>query len=90
MALYDIAKDLVRILKYKEKKKIVDRDYLRLSGIQYKYEQKGYTLRWTSPKNIESRRHQGYEIIYLVHDTKRIKTRLVRKDGSVLMGKKND
>jgi len=86
--LYQLGKDIIEASKFTEKEKLVDRNFLELSGFQKKIEQEGYVVRWTRPDLIETRLLQGYEIFYEVDKIKQIKTKLIRSDGNILMAKR--
>jgi len=85
--IYGIAKDLKDYLKYAEEDKLVDLSWTEKSGFSAKWEQKGYEVRWSRPDKIESRRLEGWEVLYEVYKIKRVRRRMVSRDGMVLIGK---
>lgn len=85
--LYGIAKDLKDYLEYEEEDKLVDSGWLDKSGFDEKWKKKGYELRWSRPDKIESRRLDGWEILYEVDKIRRMRRRIVLRDGMVLIGK---
>jgi len=87
--LYGIAKDLKQLIEYKEEDKLVDINWPEKSGFANEWRQKGYELRWSRPDRIESKRLDGWEILYEVDKVARIKRRLVLRDGMILIGKLN-
>ena len=87
--IYGIAKDIKDYLQYVEEDKLVDFTWPEKSGFEEKWKQKGYQLRWSRPDKIESRRFDGWEVLYEVDHIKRVRHRLILKDGMVLIGKLN-
>ena len=85
--VYEFAKDLGKWLSWKEEDKVVDRAWLEKSGFQEHYKSQGYKLRWSTFEKVESHKLSGYEIIYEIDKTKRLRRRIVRRDV-ILMGKK--
>lgn len=89
--LYGLAKDIKDWLKWDEETKIVDREWLEKSGFGKEMETHGYKLRWSRPEKVETRRHDGYELIFEIDQIKRIRRRIERvsgKDVLILIGKK--
>lgn len=86
--LYEIGKDIKEYLTWKEQDKLVDSEWLTISGMEEKMNSKGFQLRLCRPDNVEARKLKGWEIVYDLDETNRIRYKLVAKDGSVLMGKK--
>lgn len=86
--IYTFAKDLKNYLEWDEETKLVDGTWLQVSGFGQRAEDDGMNLRWTNPDNVETRLLQGYEISYEIDKIKRVRRRIVRRDGVVLMGKK--
>lgn len=76
--------------KYVEKDRLVENKYLEDSGLKAAWEKEGYQLRWTVPKKVETRKLQGYEILYGVDDKQKEIFSLKLMDGSILMGKKEN
>jgi len=86
--IYGIAKDVVGFLKYKEEDKVIEDAWLDQSGFRQHATNAGLQLRWTTPKKLETRRLDGWEIMYEIDKTRRIKRRLLQVGGSVLLGKR--
>ncbi len=87
--LYDIAKDIKEYLDWNEEDKLVDFNWPEKSGLKAKAEAEGMTIRWCKPDKLVSRQIDGYEIIYEIDKKKRVRRRLVLKDGLVLIGIRN-
>jgi hypothetical protein len=88
--IYGAAKDIKDYLKWDEESKVVDREWLEKSGFGEEMESQGYKLYWSRPEKIESRKLDGYEIIFEVDKVKRIRKRIVWSSGNdslVLLGK---
>ena len=85
--VYGIAKDLKGYLEYEEENKLVDHSWPAKSSFDEKWKEKGYKLKWSRPDKIESRRLDGWEILYEVDKIKRVRRRIVLRDGMVLIGK---
>jgi hypothetical protein len=86
---YKIGKDIKEHFEIKEgEPKLVDREWLEKSGFGAHMDAQGYTLRWTNPDRIETRVLDGYDLLYEIDNDKNVKRRLVRRDGSTLMGKR--
>ena len=85
--LYGVAKDLKDYFGYEEEDKLVDINWPEKSGFDEKWKQKGYKLRWERTDKIESRRLDGWEILYEVDKINRVRRRIVLRDGMVLIGK---
>lgn len=85
--IYGIAKDLKDYLEYEETDKLVDPDWIDKSGFAEKWSEKGYELRWSRPDKIESRRLEGWEVLYEIDKIKRLRRRIVLRDSMVLIGK---
>ena len=89
--LYDVAKDIKDYLVWDEDVKVVDREWLEKSGFGQAMRDKGYDLRWSKPEKIESRKLDGYELIYEIDKLKRVRRRIEWRsanDSLVLIGKK--
>jgi len=85
--IYSLSKNLKDYLQYEEKDKLVDIVWPQKSGFDQKWKEKGYQLRWSRPDKVESRRLDGWEILYEIDKIKRLRHRLILKDGMVLIGK---
>jgi hypothetical protein len=87
--LYALAKDLKKYLEWKEETKLVSSDWIEKSGFRREAENNGILLRWSRPDKVESRILDGYEVMYEIDRSKRVRRKLVLKDGLVLLGKCN-
>lgn len=87
--LYVWGKDLKKYLEWKGETKLVSSDWLEKSGFKKEAENNGISLRWSKPEKIESRLLDGYEIMYEVDNSERVRRKLVLKDGLILIGKRN-
>jgi hypothetical protein len=85
--LYGIAKDLKDYLEYEEGDKLVDMNWIEKSGFHQKCKEKGYELRWSRSDKVETGILEGWEVLYEVDKIKRIRRRIVLRDGMVLIGK---
>jgi hypothetical protein len=85
--VYEIAKDLKDRLKWDEQEKQIDRDWLDKSGFEKALIEMGYKLYWSRPDSIATRELDGYSVVYELDQAKRIRYRLVRYDGTTLIGK---
>lgn len=85
--LYDLAKDLKACLEWEEQTKLVEPSWVEKSGFGKEAEKNSISLRWSRPEKVESRLLDGYEVMYEVKELKRVRRKLVFKDGSVLIGK---
>lgn len=91
--LYGGAKDVKNYLIWDEDVKVVDREWLEKSGFGQIIREKGYKLRWSKPENIESRKLDGYELIYEIDKLKRVKRRIEKRSANdvlVLIGAKTN
>ena len=89
--LYGLGKDLKQYFEWDVKDKLVDSQWLDLSGFRDQMEKTGYDLRWSVEKKVESWLLSGYEIVYEIEKIKRVRRRIVRgpKDNPlILIGKK--
>ncbi len=89
--LYVLAKDIKEYLEWNKDIKVVDREWLEKSEFDKHMGEQGYTLYWSKPEKIETRKLEGYEIMYEIDKKNRIKLRIERRSGGdslVLMGKK--
>ena len=85
--IYGLAKDLKEYFEWSEEDKLVDMKWLENSGFGNMWKQKGYTLSWSRPDKIASRMLDGWNIIFEIDKPKRIRRRIVLRDGMVLIGK---
>jgi hypothetical protein len=90
--IYSVGKDIKDYLAWHEETKVVDREWLEKSGFGKLMESQGYKLLWSLPDKIETRKLSGYEIIFEIDESRRIRRRIVRgREPLVLIGKrKND
>jgi hypothetical protein len=86
--LYGLAKDLAASLKWAEEDKVVHFQWPEESGFASEAKAKGYQIRWTKPDLIESRRLEGFEVLYEVDEVRRVRSRLILRDGLTLMVRK--
>mgnify|MGYP001073907608 CR=1 FL=1 len=86
--LYGIAKDIKKGRQWAEEDKLVDTNWLAQSGLRAKAEAEGMTLRWSRADKVATRGLEGYEIVYEIDKSKRLRRRLVLRDGSILIGKR--
>ena len=90
--IYGLLKDLFKkyqdINKWNDKIKLVDRDYLNKSGLLKEFEDNNFKILWSNPEKVESRKLDGYDYVYEINKQQKIKYRLERKGGAVLIGKK--
>lgn len=87
--LYEVAKDVKDSLKWKEEVKLVDIKWPEKSGFKQKAEADGMEISWSKPDKLESRKLDGYDIVYELDKKNRIRRRLVLRDGLILIGKRN-
>ena len=83
--LYNLAKDLKDYREWEEQTKLVEPNWVEKSGLGKIAEKHGITLRWSK---VESRLLDRYEIMYEVDKVKRVRRKIVLKDGAVLIGKR--
>ena len=91
--LYGLGKDLKKYFEWDVEDKLVDSQWLDLSGFRDQMEKADYNLRWSVEKKVESWLLSGYEIVYEIEKIKRVRRRIVRgpKDNPlILIGKKRD
>jgi len=86
--LYDIGKDIVGVFAWKEETKLVDMQWVEKSGFDKYAAEKGYTLRWTNPDKVESRKLEGYDVMFEVNSDEHVRYKLMLEGGQVLMGKR--
>jgi hypothetical protein len=83
-------KDLAEYLDWKEEEKLVSFQWPEESGFKAEAEAEGYEIRWTRSDLIETRKLEGYVVLYEVDKLRRVKRRIVLQDGLTLMGRKGD
>lgn len=88
---YGLAKDVFDYLKWAKEEKIVDREWLEKSGFGEHMENQGFKLYWSKRHKIETRKLEGWEILYEIDKLKRVQRSIKRtsgKDSLILLGKK--
>ncbi len=86
---YGLAKDIKNYLAWREEPKLVDREWLDRSGFGELMKNQGYKLYWSKPGKIETRRLDGYEVIYEIDKSNRVRRRIERgREPLILIGKK--
>lgn len=85
--VYDIVKDVAKHLEWKEENKLVDSQWPEYSGFKAKVEESGKTVVWALPDKVARLIHEGYELAYEIDQKKRVRRRVVLRDGMVLMCK---
>ena len=91
--LYGLGRDLKKYFDWKVEDKLVDRQWLDLSGFKDNMEREGYIVSWSADDKVNSRLLSGYEIVYEIDKSKRVRRRIVRapKDNPlVLIGRKSN
>lgn len=89
--MFGLAKDVVAYLSWDEESKVVDGDWLEKSGFLKKMEQESFKLYWSKPEKIESRKLDGYEVIYEIDKLRRVRKTIIwsnGRDSLTLLGKK--
>ena len=88
--IYGLAKDIKNYLTWDEEVKVVDREWLKKSGFEKNLEEQGYKLYWSAPDKVESRKLDGYDVMFEVDKIKRVRCRIEKgRDKLVLLGKKS-
>ena len=90
---YELGKDLKKHFDWEVEDKLVDRQWLDKSGFKDSMGREGYVLRWSDNKKLESWRLSGYEIVFEIDKSKRVRRRIIQapKDNPlVLVGRKRD
>lgn len=85
--MYDLVKDIAKYLEWKEEDKLVDFKWPEYSGFAAKVAESGKAVFWSRPDQVERRLHEGREIALEVDKEKRVRRRIVPRDGLVLMTK---
>ena len=86
-ALYSLAKGLGSYLRWDEEEKLVDIRWPEESGFKSDVEESGYRISWCRPDKIASRKLDGYEVLFEIDRVKRVRSRIVLRDGLTLIGK---
>lgn len=86
--LYEVGKDLKEHYEWEEEDKLVELPWVHKSGFDKASEANGYKLYWSLPERIESRKLDGYEVMFELDESARTRRRLVTRDGLILLGKK--
>ncbi len=85
--LYEIAKDIRKSRQWKGEDKLVDFEWPTYSGFAQKLASEKKTVVWVRPDQVARCMHGGLELIYEVDEKKRVRRRLVLRDGLTLMCK---
>ena len=87
--IYSLVKDAAKYLEWREgEPKLVDRQWLEVSGRMQELAADGMKVSWCDPEKLETRLLKGSVVIYEVDKPTRVRCRIVRRDGLVLIGKK--
>lgn len=98
--IYTIGKDIYKAFKskkeikdeIKDEIKTIDSDWEKKSGLKKFAESKGYKLRWSNLEKVESKKLDGYEILYEIDEPNKTRRTIQRggvtRDPQILMGKK--
>lgn len=87
---YDLLKDLAKYLEWKEEDKLVDFQWPEYSGFAAKVAESGKSVFWSKSDQVQRRLHEGCELAYEIDKSKRVRRRIVLRDGLVLMSKPQD
>ena len=95
--IYQAGKDIIlagksikeKFIDWKEETKSVDSQYIQKIGLQEKLENEGYKLRWSTFNKVESRKLDGWEIVYEIDEKNKTKYKLIVNNKAVLIGIKN-
>ena len=87
---YGLAKDVKDYLSWEEEVKMVDREWLEVSKFGDFLSDLGYKLRWAKPERVSTLAFKGYEVMYEIDTSKRVRMKIERPSGDsclVLLGK---
>jgi len=84
---YEIAKDLKDRLKWEEREKEINGQWLDKSGFAKHLTDLGIKLYWSRPDSIPTLELDGWAVLYELDQKNRIRNRLVRYDGTTLLGR---
>jgi hypothetical protein len=88
--IYALGKDLYKKFSWSEEEaKLVEFEWVESSGFKEKIEKEGYVIVWSKPDKAETRILDGYEYMYEIDESKKVRRKIVLKDGLVLLGKHN-
>jgi hypothetical protein len=87
--LYEIGRDLKKHYEWKIEDKLVDLEWIQCSGFEKAAESQGWRLYWSRADKVESRKFAGYEVMFELDNSARVRRRLVTRDGMILLGKKS-
>ena len=87
--LYGLAKDLKDYVQWNEEEKLVDMGWPEKSGFQAQAERNSLKLSWSTAEKVQSRLLDGYEVMYEIDKVKRVRRKIVLKDGMILLGKRS-
>lgn len=85
--VYDVVKDVAKYLEWTEENKLVDFKWPEYSGFAAKVAESGKAVFWSKPDQVERRLYEGCEIAFELDNGKRVRRRIVLRDGLVLMSK---
>ena len=72
-----------------EEDKEVNSDWWNASDAKKDFERRGFqSFGWSNADRVAEREHEDAEVIYLVDKIGRVKSRLVNRNGQVLIGRK--
>lgn len=74
--LYGLAKELAKFSEFKEETKFVDHDWLAKSGFKDLLKGEDYELRWSQTRKAPSREFDGWEVVYEIDKTNRVRNRI--------------
>ncbi len=84
---FEIGKMVKDYFTWKEETKLVDMLWLEKSGFGERLRNKGYKCRWSNSDRVETRKLDGYEIIYEIDEKSKTKKKITNKSGQILIGK---
>lgn len=87
---YEVAKGASDYISWDEGTKVVDREWLEQSGFGQLMRDKGFALYWSRPEQIETRKLEGYEVIFEIDKLRRVRRRIEWRSGDslVLLGRR--
>lgn len=87
---YSVVKDVIGYLRWKTEDKIVDFAWVEKSGIKEKSEYVGKSFAFVRPDRLESALIDGAVVVYDEDKVRRVRQRLVLRDGLILIAKKSN
>lgn len=85
--IYTVGKDLLKKVKWEERERQVDGEWLEKSGFGAEATAKGLELYWSQPDRIATRETEGWAVLYAEDPKAGIRYKLVRFDGTTLLGR---